>query len=75
MRKIEYRNEYGVMFEIINGVRRVYQDVAPGSYTWTNTWLNGKLVGCIEMKTGKLVLNALPKAIPVEVDSKLNLSA
>jgi hypothetical protein len=60
-RRIEYRNEFGVMFTINNGVRRVYQDIAAGSYTWINTWIDGKLVGSIETKQGRLILNLLPK--------------
>jgi hypothetical protein len=60
-RKIEYRNEFGVMFTIVNGVRRVYQDIAAGSYTWINTWIDGRLVGSIETKQQRLILNLLPK--------------
>lgn len=63
-RKIEYRNEFGVMFSIVNGIRRVYQDIAAGSYTWINVWIDGKLVGSIETKQSRLILNLLPKEEP-----------
>ena len=72
--RIEYRNEFGVMFSIVNGIRRVYQDIAAGSYTWINIWIDGKLVGSIETKQGRLILNLLPKnPVPVDLTPKITI--
>ena len=70
-RTIEYHNEFGVMLSIINTVRKVYQDIAVGNYTWINIWIDGKLVGSIDAKQNRLILNLLPKeesttVLPVE---------
>jgi len=49
------------MLEIVNGVRRVYQDLPLNAYTWTNIWLDGKLVGSIEMRSNRIMLDTLTK--------------
>jgi hypothetical protein len=60
-RIIEYHNEFGLMNSITNGVLRVYQDITEDKYTWLNIWVDGKLVGSIDIKLGKLLFNLLPK--------------
>lgn len=66
-RKVEYRNELGVMFSIINGIKRVYQDIPDESYTFINIWIDGKLVGSIKTDEWKMILNLLPRhSIPTD---------
>jgi hypothetical protein len=60
-RKIEYHNELGIILTVNNGMRRVYQDILPESYTWINIWINEVLVGSIDTRQNKLIFNFLDR--------------